>query len=65
MESNKYHTRKGYEQLYINILREKGNDYQPNFKWMSDYHLLRCINIELKQSGCIEMNETELELELH
>lgn len=49
--NNKYHIRKGYEQLYINILREKGNDYQPNFKWMSDYHLLKCINIELKQSG--------------
>lgn len=62
--SNKYHTRKGYEQLLFNILKQKGSDYTPNISKISDYQLLTCINSELRSASCIEFFDAELLMDL-
>jgi len=63
--TSKYHTRKGYEKLLTNILRERGSSWQPDMKGMSDYQLLVSINSELRRSDCIQLTGEELEMELH
>lgn len=63
--SSKYHTRKGYEQLLLNILKQKGSTWKPNLKGISDYQLLVCINTELKNAGCTQLTSEEFEMELH
>lgn len=62
---DKYHTRKGYEQLYINILRERGSSLKPNLKGVSDFHLLVMINNQLREGNCVLFENEEFELELH
>lgn len=65
--TNKYHTRRGYEQLLINILFQKnGNLFSlsPDLKRWSDYQLLRAINSEIITAGCCPMDADELEMEL-
>jgi hypothetical protein len=63
--NSKYHTRRGYEQLLLNILDQKGSSWRPDVKHFSDYHLLKTINTELIQANCESFSEEELEMELH
>lgn len=62
---SKYHTRKGYEQMLLNILRERGSSFKPNLRNISDYQLLVCINTELRKANCNEFEKEEFEMELH
>jgi hypothetical protein len=63
--SAKYHTRAGYEQLYVNILHARAVKNTRNLSWFSDYKLLCLINQELEFQNCITLTAKELEMELH
>lgn len=63
METSKYHTRKGYEDLYERLLNER-KMATLNINNLSDYHLLCAINIELIRFNLIPFTEDELEMEL-
>lgn len=56
-----HHTRKGYEKLYCNLLRESGNFIPPlSLSLMSDYELLGQINIELAKHNCMTYSYEEI-----
>jgi hypothetical protein len=63
--TSKYHTRKGYEQLYKYLLYARDALSKYDVSKVSDFHLLCAINRELREQNCILMNSEELEMELH
>jgi hypothetical protein len=63
--NSKYHTRRGYERLYLSLLNERKTLNKYDFNYLSDYQLLRLINRELTFQNCLNLTEQELEMELH
>ncbi len=62
---HRYQTRKGYEQLYFHLLKERRASFKGDIKNVSDFHLLCSINRELCKQNCLMMDAEELEMELH
>lgn len=60
-----YHTREGYESLYLRLVNERNMKPAANIGWLSDYQLLQAIDRQLIELGAIPLEPHEFELELH
>ena len=63
--TSKFHTRSGYEQLYLSLCNSAKIKVEPGFKSFPDYILLCTINNILLIKDCQPFTEEELEMELH
>lgn len=63
--SSKYHTRKGYEQLFFRLCKESKDKKEYNLELFSDYMLLSCIDRKLLHLNCIPMTQQELTYKLY
>lgn len=61
---SKYRTRKGYEDLLIQLSEQTRSSLSPNLGKMSDYQLLYMVNLQLIKLDLMPLNEEELEMEL-
>lgn len=60
-----YHTRKGYEQLFVRLCKESKDKKEYNLELFSDFMLLSCIDRKLLQMNCIPMTQQELTYKLY
>lgn len=63
--SSKYHTRKGYEQLFLRLCKESKDKREYNLELFSDYMLLCVIDRKLIRFNCMSFSEQELRIKLH
>ena len=61
----KYHTREGYEQLFIRLNKESKDKKEYNLELFSDYMLLNAIDRKLLMLNCIPMTQHEITYKLH
>lgn len=61
---SKYHTRKSYEDLLIQLSEQTRSSLSPNLGKMSDYQLLYMVNLQLIKLDLMPLNEEELQMEL-
>lgn len=62
--TNKFYTRRGHEELYARLQKERGFA-RLNVNGMSDYKLLSAINELLIHFGAVPMTTDELEMDLN
>lgn len=59
-----YHKRKDYEAQYVKLYREVHGNRPNNLQALSDYQLLKNMNVLLIKKDCIPFTDEELETEL-
>lgn len=62
---SKYHTRKGYAQLFLRLCKESKDKKEYNLELFSDYMLLSAIDGKLLLFSCIPFSEKELRMKLN
>jgi hypothetical protein len=63
--TSKYHTRKGYEELFLRLCKESKDKKEYNLNLFSDYMLLSAIDRKLLRLNCVSFSEQELRCKLH
>lgn len=61
---NKYHTRNGYEQLFLKLCKESKDKKEYNLNLFSDFMLLSAIDRKLLRFNCVPFSEQELRRKL-
>lgn len=62
---SKFHSRKGYELLFIRLCKESRDKKEYNLNLFSDYMLLSAIDRKLIKLNCMPFSEQELRIKLY